>query len=93
MCDGCGRDTLTPPFEWYTVHDHTWAKTSLGTHDAVLCVGCLERSLGRQLQPEDFAEVPTNKPRVNDSERLLDRRGYQLVHVQDEDVPPGPATS
>lgn len=87
MCDGCGRDTVSPPFEWYTVHDQIWAETGLGTHDAVLCVGCLEQRLGRQLQPEDFPDVPTNKPQVNDSERLLDRKGYKLM-CGDEDVPP-----
>jgi hypothetical protein len=93
MCDGCGRDTVTPPFEWYTVKDHIWAETGLGTHDAVLCVGCLEQRLGRQLHPEDFADVPTNKPSVHNSERLLHRKGYQLVYVQDEDVPPDTVTS
>jgi hypothetical protein len=87
-CDGCGRDTVAPPYAWYTVHDQIWADTGLGTHDAVLCVVCLERLLGRQLQPEDFPDVPTNKPRVNDSARLLDRKGYQLVYAEDEDVPP-----
>lgn len=85
MCDGCGRDTVASPFEWYTVHDQIWAETGLDTHDAVLCVGCLERRLGRHLQPKDFPDVPTNEPRVN--ERLLDRKGYRLMY-EDDEVPP-----
>ena len=93
ICDDCGRDTVKPPFEWYTVRDHVWAETGLGTHDAVLCVGCLEHRLGRQLQPEDFADVPTNVPSVHYSERLLDRMGYQLVFAEDEGAPPDGPTS
>jgi hypothetical protein len=52
--------------EWYIVHDHVWeqawpnSKTTgaaTGTEytcDEILCVGCLEKRLGRQLTPTDF---------------------------------------
>jgi hypothetical protein len=49
--------------EWYLVHDHVWeqawsnSKTTNSTEffcDELLCVGCLEKRLDRQLTPADF---------------------------------------
>lgn len=37
------------------VHDHLWAQA--GTTDGFLCIGCLERRLGRRLQSRDFARL------------------------------------
>lgn len=51
--------------EWYIVHDHVWQQAWPGAEwlagesadymcKEILCVGCLERRLGRQLTPDDF---------------------------------------
>lgn len=82
-CDGCGYETLKIPFEWYTVHDAVWAAAGLRTHDAVLCVGCLEERLGRRLTPDDFRAVPINRLDQHMSDRLLDRMGLVKVWIDD----------
>jgi hypothetical protein len=38
-----------------------------------LCVGCIERRLGRQLTKADFASVPINSDRRHRSKRLRNR--------------------
>jgi DNA protecting protein DprA len=75
-CDACDTDTVD---EWFMVHDEVWAAAGLGEHEAVLCVGCLETRLGRELRPRDFAALPINAPVATDSDRLLDRMGYVKV--------------
>lgn len=61
-CMGCGRDTIG---EYYMVHGWIWnmgmvyyweqsvAKTQ-ARQPKFLCIECLERALGRALNPEDF---------------------------------------
>lgn len=39
-----------------------------------LCVGCLERRLGRELTAADFLGVSVNEPLDCDSPRLADRK-------------------
>jgi len=50
---------------------------SLGPPDPrqeILCIGCLEKRIGRTLCRADFKDVPLNDPnRMKLSERLLDR--------------------
>lgn len=42
----------------------------------VLCVGCIEHRIGRELQPPDFKTVPLSDPTLNAmSPRLLTRIG------------------
>lgn len=73
-CADCGMKTGIRG-EWYIVHDHVWeqawpnSETTLAATgaefmcDELLCVGCLERRLGRRLTPADFPpgwdDVPT----------------------------------
>ncbi len=40
------------------VHDEAWAAAGLG--DGFICVGCLERRLGRELTQDDFTTAPIN---------------------------------
>jgi hypothetical protein len=79
VCDDCGADT-TPctgkrgcrhsgTWEYYMVHNHLWPG---GVH--YLCVGCLERRLGRRLTAADFTDVPVNEPDPWDTPRLAERR-------------------
>jgi hypothetical protein len=61
------------------VNDSVWLAVSLpsDTPDALLCIGCLEERLERQLTPEDFTDCYVNFERLNvtgtTSERLLSR--------------------
>jgi hypothetical protein len=60
--------------EVYMVRDAVWAAAGILPFGGCLCIGCLERRLGRRLTPKDFmwkhafASLPG-------SARLLDRQG------------------
>lgn len=61
--------------ELYTVYDFVWAKAGMKPLDGCLCVGCLEKRIGRRLIPSDFDPVsPFNRPDHPASERLRSRR-------------------
>jgi hypothetical protein len=68
FCATCGYDTSGN--EYYMIHDELWEKTGAG--DAMLCIGCCEQKLGRQLNRDDFTEAPINWI-SNHSPRLRDR--------------------
>ena len=68
-CHDCGNDFD----EYYLVHDHVWNASGLSKDGGMLCVGCLEKRLGRRLCRDDFTECEINKPRENQSLRLQDR--------------------
>ncbi len=86
-CHDCGRDTtpydedgrpVDAGWEWYMVEGPLWeAATRPEGPEAVrfLCVGCLERRLGRRLAPEDFADLPINEPSPLESPVLAARLG------------------
>lgn len=82
-CADCGTGTIRSG-EWYMVRDDVWQQAWRGRArkswhgrvpgQEVLCIGCLEKRLGRTLMACDFADVPINDPgRGNISERLRDR--------------------
>ena len=48
--------------EFYMVHDSVWRKARMGEFAGFLCVGCLEKRIGRRLRPADFTDCPMNKP-------------------------------
>ena len=57
--------------EWYMIHNHLWLKGN-PRGAGKLCIGCLEKRLGRRLTPRDFADCSlTNFPRG--SKRLISR--------------------
>lgn len=62
--------------EYYMVHHHIWeaAVPDETERRIFLCIGCLERRLGRRLVSTDFAEVPVNYF-PDKSLRLLNRLG------------------
>ena len=53
-CVDCGEDKEG---EYYMVADEVWAASGLGKNDGMLCLGCLERRIGRELVPEDFTAL------------------------------------
>jgi hypothetical protein len=89
MCNDCGMDTtpraearrLRVGWEWYMVHDDVWAAAGMPKNDpenepgdsGYLCIGCLERRLGRRLTPQDFTSDLVNNPSPYDTPRLLSR--------------------
>ena len=60
--------------EVYTVHLHVWEKTELGDWGGCLCIGCLEKRIGRRLMPDDFPMDDAFQG-LPGTPRLLDRRG------------------
>jgi hypothetical protein len=71
---GCSL-TLTPDAEVYIVKDSVWEATGLASYGGCLCVGSLERRIGRKLNTKDFVRNhPFNSPDMPCSERLWERR-------------------
>ncbi len=71
-CDDCGMSTF---YELYVVHDGLWDQYG---SEWMLCVGCLESRVGRQLVTEDFTAANFNPHQLNNfkhpkSERLVSR--------------------
>lgn len=67
-CKGCGMSCHD---ENYMIYDSLWRKANKYNRRGRLCVGCLERRIGRELRPEDFLY---HEP-LSTSERLKSRRG------------------
>lgn len=83
LCFDCRIDTAPDRgfWEWYMVHDHVWEEAQ-ALPIACLCIGCLERRLGRPLTPLDFTDAPVNGSRLRRylwcsrrSPRLAERLG------------------
>jgi len=71
LCLDCGVDTGAID-EYYRVTNELWARVNPGG-DGMLCIGCLEKRLGRELTPDDFPNgADRSSPK---SERLLKRLG------------------
>lgn len=69
-CADCGTDSTD---ERYMVRDHVWAAAGMCPF-GFLCVGCIEKRLGRRLNASDFLAVPLNHaPGYRRSERLAAR--------------------
>jgi hypothetical protein len=73
--------------EVYHVKDAVWKQAGMRGWNGCLCVGCLERRLGRQLRPKDFAPHDKTWRELPSTDRLLDRRGLAIVTVQTADGP------
>ena len=65
--------------EYYMVIDEVWLLANPADH-GMLCIGCLENRLQRELVPSDFTDYPVNSD-FNKSDRLRKRLGYG---VEDE---------
>lgn len=67
----CESNTLHDN-EYYMVTDEIW-KTACPEEKGMLCIGCLENRLGRQLTASDFTDAPINHGVFGFSERLAAR--------------------
>ncbi len=65
---GCAHDGM---WEWYMLTDETWA--AIG-NPGIMCIGCAEKRLGRQLHAGDFSNLPINDPHPYDTARLTAAR-------------------
>lgn len=74
ICVDCGADTEETQ-EYFHVRDEVWlqaTKQKVVLPFKVLCIGCLEFRLGRQLVASDFTDARVNKL-GNHSARLKSR--------------------
>src|SRR2546430_1806617 len=61
---------------FYMIHDRLWERAGMAPKGGYLCIGCLEKRLGRRLRPADFTAAPLNDPSPWDTPRLAaTRRG------------------
>lgn len=68
--------TIDDRSEVYTVRGAVWDQAGMPAFGGCLCVGCLERRIGRKLKPKDFVcDHPFNT--MPGTPRLLQRRGRQ----------------
>jgi hypothetical protein len=58
--------------ETYIVHDHVWKAAGMEPWGGCLCIGCLEKRIGRKLMPMDFPrDAPLNW--IPGTPRLMER--------------------
>lgn len=69
ICIDCGANT-DDIGEQYMIHDDLW-RAANPTERGMLCVGCCEKRLGRQLRREDFP--PYMLSNVEDGMAISDR--------------------
>jgi hypothetical protein len=55
--------SITDESEVYTVRNVVWAAVGMEPYGGCLCIGCLEKRLGRLLRPKDF-QRGQGSPRV-----------------------------
>jgi len=72
LCVDCRMDTGKIG-EYYFIHTPLWLSV-VGSKTGMLCVGCLEKRLGRKLRRNDFTNAWINDPRYgHKSQRLMSR--------------------
>ena len=74
-CIECDVNTLDVR-EYYMIQNDLWEQVN-PNKNGMMCIGCVEEKLKRELTPEDFTNCPLNLFSPNKkSERLLKRLGY-----------------
>lgn len=58
-CVDCGVDCLKIN-EYYMVTKSCWKRARMTPCGGMLCVGCLEKRLGKKLTPRNFMDCPLN---------------------------------
>jgi hypothetical protein len=68
------EQTANSDSEIYTVRTHVWKNAGMEPDGGCLCIGCIEKRLGRRLRPNDFQrDDPLNL--LPATPRLRKRRG------------------
>ena len=70
-CLACGINTLLIQ-EYYMLTDEVWDQ-ACPEGKGMLCIGCLEARLGRELTARDFTDAPVNSSMFGQSEKLAAR--------------------
>lgn len=71
-------NTFNRHSEVYTLRATVWKATGMEPYGGCLCIGCVEKRLGRRLRPKDFRRGhPFNQPNVPGTARLISRRTGQ----------------
>jgi hypothetical protein len=94
-CADCGAGAIQLG-EWYDVCDAVWELAWRGRRkpwhgvvgQSVLCIGCLEKRIGRTLCASDFTDAPVNFP---DKEGISDRMWARLTATESVPLEPTPA--
>jgi hypothetical protein len=69
------EQTIDARAEIYQVRNAVWKASGMEPMGGCLCIGCLEKRLGRKLRPKDFKRGQTfNAPGWPASQRLLRRQ-------------------
>jgi hypothetical protein len=77
---GGAKSVITAESEVYTVTPEVWRATGLEGCGGCLCIGCLEKRIGRRLNPDDFEPGhPFNS--FPGTRRLLKRRGKRTFVI------------
>ena len=80
-CHDCGINTLPLDFpdraEWYMVTNKIWKAHGCG--EGFLCIGCLEKRMGRTLTAKDFTVCPVNDLKISDDRYAWSFRTPRLV--------------
>lgn len=72
LCLDCKVDTGKIS-EHYFIQTSTWLEI-VGSIEGMLCIGCLEKRLGRMLTKKDFTNCYLNNPKIGSkSKRFLTR--------------------
>ena len=91
-CEDCHQYTTG---EYYMLHDYVWHQTGMKKYDQKeLCIGCVERRLGRKLHSGDFMDIPLNHLMTGKSARLKNRLqrpapAIRKAQIQDLDLSHG----
>lgn len=80
ICIDCGVDTSNMQ-EYYMVQPALWKRhVPEDKNNSMLCLGCLESRMDRQLVLDDFTDCPLNdKEYGNKSNRFLNRLLGEVV--------------
>lgn len=58
-CVDCGVNCMEIN-EYYMVTHACWKRAGMDRYGGMLCIGCLEKRLDKQLQPRNFIDCPLN---------------------------------
>lgn len=75
LCIDCHVDTGAI-YEHYYINLETWLSV-VGSKTGMLCIGCLEKRLGRKLNKVDFTDCTLNNPKFTKQSIRLSNRLQQ----------------